>query len=82
MKVSGFLIGSEQKRRVVTCLNRRADGGLEPAPFEIPQRPEFFMGGAGAFSTPRDYMAFLQALLNGGALNGARLLHPRTVAMM
>jgi methyl acetate hydrolase len=27
-------------------------------------------------------MAFLQALLNGGALNGARILHPQTVAMM
>ena len=32
------------------------------------------MGGGGAFSTPRDYMAFLQALLNGGALHGVRSL--------
>jgi CubicO group peptidase (beta-lactamase class C family) len=48
----------------------------------MPQRPEFFMGGGGAFSTPRDYMAFLQALLNGGALHGVRILRPETVAMM
>ena len=40
------------------------------------------MGGGGAFSTPRDYMAFLQALLNGGALHGVRILRPETVAMM
>lgn len=82
MKDTGFLIGSEQKRRVASFHSRRAKGGLEPAPFEMPQRPEFFMGGGGAFSTPRDYMAFLQALLNGGALNGVRILQPETVAMM
>lgn len=81
MKDSGFLIGSEQKRRVATFHNRRADGALQAAPFEMPQRSEFFMGG-GAFSTPRDYMAFLQALLNGGVLGGVRILKPETVAMM
>jgi CubicO group peptidase (beta-lactamase class C family) len=48
----------------------------------MPQRPEFFMGGGGAFSTPRNYMAFLQALLNGGALHGVRILRTETVAMM
>ncbi len=82
MKDSGFLIGSAQKRRVATFHTRRPDGGLEPAPFEVPQRPEFFMGGGGAFSTPRDYMTFLQMLLGGGAFNGARVLKPETVAMM
>jgi methyl acetate hydrolase len=82
MKDSGFLIGSEQKRRVAAFHSRRADGGLEPAPFEMPQRPEFFTGGAGAFSTPRDYMTFLQMLLRGGTMNGARLLKPETVAQM
>jgi hypothetical protein len=44
----------EQKRRVATFHSRRADGRLEQAPFEMPQRPEFFTGGGGAFSTPRD----------------------------
>jgi methyl acetate hydrolase len=82
MKDSGFLIGSAQKRRLATFANRQPDGRLAPAPFEIPQRPEFFMGGGGAFSTPRDYLAFLQMLLNGGSLNGAPVLRPETVAEM
>lgn len=82
MKDSGFLIGSAQKKRVATFHSRRADGGPEPGPFEMPPRPEFFMGGGGAFSTPRDYMIFLRALLNGGALGGARILRPETVALM
>lgn len=82
MKDSGFLIGTKQKRRVATFHNRQADGGLKPAAFEMPQRPEFFMGGGGAFSTPRDYMTFLRMLLNGGTLNGVRVLKPETVASM
>jgi methyl acetate hydrolase len=82
MKDSGFLIGSEQKRRVATLFNRQPDGSLAPAPFEMPQRPEFFTGGGGAFSTPQDYMRFLQALLTGGSLGGVRILRPQTVAMM
>ena len=82
MKDSGFLIGSEQKRRVATLFNRQPDGTLAPAPFEMPQRPEFFTGGGGAFSTPQDYMRFLRALLNGGSLGGVHILRPQTVAMM
>jgi methyl acetate hydrolase len=82
MEDSGFLIGSAQKRRVATFYNRKADGSLEAAPFEMPQRPEFFMGGGGAFSTPRNYMTFLQMLLGGGTFNGVRVLKPETVAMM
>jgi CubicO group peptidase (beta-lactamase class C family) len=82
MKDSGFLIGSEQKRRVATLFNRQPDGTLAAAPFEMPQRPEFFTGGAGAFSTPQDYVKLLQALLNGGSFAGARILRPETVAMM
>jgi len=82
MKDSGFLISSEQKRRVATCFSRETDGGLKAMPFEMPQRPEFFMGGGGAYSTPHDYMMLLQALLHGGKLNGVQILKPETVAMM
>lgn len=82
MKDTGFLIGSEQKRRVATAFQRQPDGALTPAPYEPPQRPEFFMGGTGLFSTPRDYMAFLQMFLHDGAFNGARILKPETVAAM
>ena len=42
----------------------------------------YFSGGAGLTSTACDYAIFLQALLNGGSYNGARILAPRTVEMM
>ncbi|MFM0230214.1 serine hydrolase domain-containing protein [Paraburkholderia sediminicola] len=82
MSNSGFLISGAQKQRVATMHNRQSDGSLKPAPFEINQRPEFFMGGGGAFSTPRDYMAFLQMLVNGGTYRGERVLRADTVAAM
>jgi methyl acetate hydrolase len=82
MTDTGFLISSAQKARVVPMSQRLEDGTLKPMDFEMPQRPEFFMGGGGLFSTPRNYMAFLQMLLHDGVFNGARVLKPETVALM
>jgi CubicO group peptidase (beta-lactamase class C family) len=42
----------------------------------------FFSGGGGLFTTAEDYWQFGQMLLNGGELNGQRLLGPRTVELM
>ena len=40
------------------------------------------MGGGGLFSTAADYLSFTRMLLFSGALNGARVLKPETVALM
>ncbi|MDR5741152.1 MULTISPECIES: serine hydrolase domain-containing protein [unclassified Caballeronia] len=82
MKDTGFVIGSEQRRRLATAAQRQPDGSLMSEPYEPPQRPEFFMGGTGLFSTPRDYLTFLRMLLQGGSLDGVRILKPQTVAAM
>ncbi|WP_133648441.1 serine hydrolase domain-containing protein [Paraburkholderia flava] len=82
MRDTGFLIGSAQKQRVATMQRRQPDGSLKPEPFEVNQRPEFFMGGGGLFSTPRDYMTFLQMLLHDGTFRDARILQADTVASM
>lgn len=44
--------------------------------------PNLQSGGGGLVSTARDYLAFSQMLLNGGELNGVRLLAPLTVELM
>ncbi len=82
MTDSGFLISSAQKARVAPMYSRQQDGSLKYMAFEMPQRPEFFMGGGALFSTPRNYMAFLQMLLHEGTFNGAQVLKPETVALM
>jgi CubicO group peptidase (beta-lactamase class C family) len=45
-------------------------------------KPALLSGGGGLVSTASDYMRFCQMLLNGGQLNGVRLLSPRTVELM
>ena len=42
----------------------------------------YFSGGAGLTSTATDYGRFGNMLLNGGALDGVRLLSPKTIEMM
>lgn len=41
-----------------------------------------YSGGAGLLSTARDYARFLQMTLNGGELDGVRILSPKTVQLM
>jgi len=82
MQDSGFVISTEQRARQASVHQRQADGSLTPLPLETPFVPEFYAGGGGLYSTSRDYLDFLQMLLNGGAFKGARLLRPETVALM
>ena len=50
------------------------------SPFAAPV--QFHSGGGGLTSTAADYMRFAQMLLNGGQLDGVRLLSPKTVELM
>jgi methyl acetate hydrolase len=61
---------------------RTGPTAFEVIPFEVPQQPEFFMGGGGLYSVGADYLTFLRMLLAGGTLDGARVLRPETVAEM
>src|SRR5262249_59491199 len=78
MGIAGFPISASQKARVGQRFGWQGDGSVKPMDLEMPQRPEFFMGGGALFSTPRNYMAFLQMLLHQGTFNGAQLLKPET----
>ena len=80
MADSGFVLGPSQRSRLAGMHVRNPDGSLTPIPFEIPQEPEFFMGGGGLYSTGPDYLRFLRMLLNGGRLGDAQVLRPETVA--
>jgi len=52
-------------------------------PFADPtQKPAVLSGGGGMFSTASDYARFCQMLLNGGELEGVRILSPKTIALM
>jgi CubicO group peptidase (beta-lactamase class C family) len=82
MKDTGYVTSAEQRARQARVHQRQPDGTLVPQPLETPITPEFWSAGGPLYSTGRDYLAFLQMLLHGGSLNGARVLQPDTVAEM
>jgi CubicO group peptidase (beta-lactamase class C family) len=81
---TAFYVPVAEVGRVATRHRLNAQGVLQrlsgrPPLTAMPQGPT---GGAGLYSTADDYLRFTQMLLNGGELNGVRLLSPRTVEMM
>lgn len=60
----------------------RAAGGARGQGHYVDGPRRSFAGGAGLVSTARDYARFLQMLLGGGALDGVRILAPKTVQLM
>ena len=71
----------------LTTVYRLDDGSGELYPWAIEQvpfteRPALIEGGVGLLSTVMDYLRFSQMFLNGGALDGVRVLEPETVALM
>jgi CubicO group peptidase (beta-lactamase class C family) len=79
MNQTTFLPTPEQLANA-TAVHRKGDDGMWAATdIENNLSPEYFSGGHGLFSTPRDYVKFLQALLGGGTFDGVRILRESTV---
>lgn len=83
MKDAGFYVPKEKLGRLATYY-ALGDAGLRPAAPAIPAEtpPALPSGGGGLLSTTSDYARFLQMLLNGGALDGTRILSRKSVELM
>jgi CubicO group peptidase (beta-lactamase class C family) len=81
MKDTSFSPGQAQAPRVATMYQRTANG-LQKSQNQPPSNVVYFSGGGGLSSTAEDYFKFAQMLVNGGELNGKRLLSPKTVELM
>ncbi len=73
-----FLPTPEQGAGRAVLHQREPDGSLRAIPPNPPQRPEFFSGGGGLYSTLTDYLRFTKIFLTGGA----GLARPETIAAM
>jgi CubicO group peptidase (beta-lactamase class C family) len=82
MHDTAFTISPSMRARLASVHQRGDDGSLQPTAMELPQEPEFHMGGGGLYSTAKDYLAFTQMLLHRGTFNGSQILRPETVALM
>ncbi|WP_428312789.1 serine hydrolase domain-containing protein [Hydrocarboniphaga sp.] len=77
-----FQADQEQLSRAAAMHARLPDGTLVPIPFGLPPDAEFDMGGHGLSGRAPHYLRFCQAILNGGILDGNRILAPTTVELM
>ena len=80
---TGFYVKSDNASRLSRQYNPSQNGTLtrtDNGSFLNP--PKFLSGGAGLTSTAADYMKFAQMHLNGGELNGKRILSEEAVQLM
>jgi CubicO group peptidase (beta-lactamase class C family) len=86
MKDTAFYVPEEKLSRFSQMYSYSEGGALAPSELfsgvDFTKAPAFESGGAGLVSTAADYMRFSQMLLNGGELDGERILAPLTVELM
>jgi len=74
---TGFSVPEDKLARLVAVPPSR-----NPSLWDVTKRQTFFSGGGGLVSTAPDFLRFCQMLLNGGELDGVRILKPDTVRLM
>jgi CubicO group peptidase (beta-lactamase class C family) len=79
-----FYIPPEKRARAAVVYRQDQDTGAQsPVAFRAFDTPPAYCGGGGGLvSTVDDYLKFARLLLNGGELDGVRLLKAETVALM
>jgi CubicO group peptidase (beta-lactamase class C family) len=82
MQDTAFSVPSGKMGRVAQPLAVDLASGQPNKLIDVSKEPKNDSGGAGAVSTAADYLRFAQMLLNGGQLDGARVLSRTTVSLM
>jgi CubicO group peptidase (beta-lactamase class C family) len=86
MKDTSFTVPREKLDRFAANYRRGSDKSLklldDPEKSVYLTTPTFASGGGGLVSTTADYVRFCDMLRRGGELDGARILGPRTIALM
>ena len=82
MTDTGFYVPPEKQARLAEPLKIDPFTKTPIKMIDVTQLPNNEGGGGSAVSTAADYMNFVSMLLNGGILNGQRILSPMTIALM
>jgi methyl acetate hydrolase len=82
MRDTAFRLRPDMRARLAKIHQRGEDDGFTVLDLEIPQEPEFEMGGGGLYGTAGDYLKFVRMILNRGAADGQPVLRPETVDTM
>jgi CubicO group peptidase (beta-lactamase class C family) len=79
---TGFHVPPSEHHRIAEPFAQDPDTGADVRVLEVREPVALDMGGGGLVSTAADYARFCQMMLNGGVLDGKRLLSRKTVELM
>jgi len=79
---TGFHVPPSEHHRIAEPFAQDPDTGADVRVLEVREPVALDMGGGGLVSTAADYARFCQMMLNGGVLDGKRLLGRKTVELM
>jgi CubicO group peptidase (beta-lactamase class C family) len=82
MNDTAFFLPQDKSGRLAQAFPTDPASGLPNKLIDVSAAPGNDSGGAGAVSTAADYLRFTQMLLNGGQLDGVRILSRTTVQYM
>lgn len=82
MKDTGFTVALSKHARIAEPFEIDSVWKIKTPMSDPRKTPPRFSGGGGLMSTADDYLRFAQMLLNGGELDGARILAPKTIELM
>ena len=82
MKDTGFAVSAANLPRLAEPFPKDPATGAAVKLIDVRQAPGNDSGGAGAVSTAGDYLRYCQAMLDGGQLDGARIVSRTTVRLM
>ncbi|HKQ15955.1 MAG TPA: serine hydrolase domain-containing protein [Steroidobacteraceae bacterium] len=86
MTDTDFMVPAAKASRFAACYAATPDGRMalqdDPQTSFFLKPPTFVSGGGGLVSTVADYLRFCRMLLNGGTLDGVRLVSPKTLELM
>ena len=86
MRDTAFAVAPDKVDRFCANYRRGADKPLQllddPTTSDYLSEPTFLSGGGGLVGTTEDYLRFCEMLRRGGEFEGARILGPRTIALM
>jgi len=86
MKDTGYRYRDDIESRMVSLYKREENGEMKKIDgmFDEYHKPDaiYEAGGAGLYSTVKDYLKFSQMLANGGVYNGERIIGRKTIDLM
>ena len=82
MRNTTFEVSDRARKTLASVYTRAESGDFIEIPFSPPERPEFYGMGGALYSTAPDYMRFLRSFLQGGALDGERILSTESIELM